>query len=137
MDIQGQYLTYDEYIELGGKLEETPFSLLEFNARKYIDKYTFGRLIELEQQSQETKLCEYEIINKLGNYNTSSASGESATNRNIASESIDGYSVSYANTITSVSQIEQGKETEIQNTIYTYLATSKLEDGTPYLYRGI
>ena len=135
MEFEGQYLTYDEYIELGGTLTELPFSLLEFNARKYIDKYTFGRLKNLEVQSQEVKLCDYEIVNKLETYSTSSASG--AVNKNIASESIDGYSVSYANTITSTSQIEQGKEIEIQNIINTYLASSTLEDGTPYLYRGI
>lgn len=135
MEIQGQYLTYDEYQELGGTLTETPFSLLEFKARKYIDKYTFGRLINLENQSQEVKLCEYEIIEKLRSYDTSN-DNSTITNKNIASESIDGYSITYANTITNVSQIEEGKEKEIQDIIYTDLANSKLENGTPYLYRG-
>lgn len=136
MEIEGQYLTYDEYIELGGTLTNLPFSLLEFNARKCIDKYTFGRLINLEEQSQETKLCEYELIKILGNYDTSNESNNEIS-KNIASESIDGYSISYANTLNNASQVEQGKDLEIRNVIYTYLANSKLDDGTPYLYRGI
>lgn len=136
MEINGQYLTYDEYIELGGTLTEPSFNLLEFNARKCIDKYTFGRLINLEEQSQETKLCEYELIKMLEEYNSSNETNNS-TSKNIASESIDGYSISYANTLSNISQIEQGKDLETRNIIYTYLANSTLENGTPYLYRGI
>ena len=136
MEIQGQYLTFEEYQELGGTLTEPPFSLLEFNARKCIDKYTFGRLINLEEQSQETKLCEYELIKMLEEYNSSNETNNSVS-KNIASESIDGYSISYANTLSNISQIEQGKDLETRNIIYTYLANSTSENGTPYLYRGI
>ena len=43
MEISGQYLTYVEYKALGGTLTETPFKILEFEARQNVDKYTFGR----------------------------------------------------------------------------------------------
>ena len=46
MEFKGQYLTYQEYKALGGTLDEMPFNLLEFNARKKIDERTFGRLIK-------------------------------------------------------------------------------------------
>jgi len=135
MEFENQYLTYDEYKELGGtNLEETPFNLLEYNSRKYIDKYTFGRLINLENQKQETKLCIYELVNTLSTYNKINTS-ETFTN-GVASESIDGYSISYASNISSMAQQIEGKEATIKNIIYTYLANCKLEDGTPYLYRG-
>ena len=39
MEFNGQYLTYTEYKQLGGTIPiELPFNLLEFNARKCIDK---------------------------------------------------------------------------------------------------
>ena len=135
MEFESQYLTYDEYLELGGtNLEESPFNLLEFKARKQIDKYTFGRLINLENQTQEVKICMYELINTLESFKETTNS--ETMKKGIASESIDGYSVSYASNISSMAQISQSQEVVIQDLIYTYLANSKLENGIPYLYRG-
>ena len=135
MEFESQYLTYDEYLELGGTiLKESPFNLLEFKARKQIDKYTFGRLINLDNQIQEVKICMYELINTLENF--TNATSSETMKKGIASESIDGYSVSYASNISSMAQINQSQDAVIQDLIYTYLANCKLEDGTPYLYRG-
>lgn len=124
MEFSGKYLTYDEYQELGGTLAEMPFNLLEFKARKEIDKYTFGRLKDLTNQEKEVKLCIYNLINVIDNPNE---------NKGIASESTNGYSVSYESATT---ETEKANNMEIKNAIYTYLAECKLEDGTPYLYRG-
>ena len=63
MEFSGQYLSYNEYRLLGGTLDQTPFNLLEFEARKEIDKKTFGRLIGLKNQKQSTKMCVYQLIN--------------------------------------------------------------------------
>ena len=129
MEFEKQYLTFDEYKELGGKVLEMPFKLLEFQARKQIDKYTFGRLIDLKKQNQETKLCVYELINFLDSYSKSQNHDKS-----ISSESTDGYSVSYS----SISESAlKSKINEIQDIIKTYLINCTLEDGTPYLYRGV
>ena len=38
------YLTYDEYAEMGGTLDETLFSNLLLDAQGYIDWYSFNRL---------------------------------------------------------------------------------------------
>lgn len=132
-----QYLTYDEYKEIGGdvSVSPAPFNLLEFNARKYIDKYTFGRLINLEEQPQEVKLCTYELITYLNGYNKNmSASSQSG---NIVSENIDGYSVTYAGASNAANMVNivKGKDESIKDIIYTYLANLSL-NGTPVLYRG-
>ena len=58
MEIEGQYLTYEEYKSLGGTLDLMPFNLLEFEARKEIDKRTFGRLVNLEKQIKDTNLTQ-------------------------------------------------------------------------------
>ena len=122
MEFEGQYLTYDEYKALGGLLDQTPFNLLEFEARKEVDKYTFNRLVNLETQNQEVKLCIYALIEQI-NSNKANLKG-------VASESTDGYSISY----TSQNNSEISQKT--RNIIETYLINCKLSDGTPYLYRG-
>lgn len=130
MTIENQYLTYDEYLSLGGdNIGEMPFQLLEFDARKVIDKYTFNRLVELATQVEEVKLCVYKIINILKSYQSLDKQ-----NRAISSESIDGYSISY--TQPGITQIE-AKNSELEDIVKTYLINCKLDDGTPYLYRGV
>ena len=128
MEFQGQYLTYQEYQSLGGTLNQMPFNLLEFEARKTIDRYTFDRLSNLESQVKEVKCCVYDLITALGSYNTAMAS-----NKGVASESIDGYSISYLGTS---NEQENGKKSQIKGIIENWLSTCKLDDGTPYLYRG-
>lgn len=122
MEFNGQYLTYEEYKNLGGTLEEMPFNILEFKARKQIDNATFNRLVDLKSQVQEVKMCIYDLITELN---------KSEEQSNKSSESIDGYSVSYK----SVDTKEQNKI--YGNIIRDYLGESKLEDGTPYLYCGV
>ena len=110
MEFEGQYLTYDEYIELGGTLEETPFNILEFEARKQIDLRTQNRLKNEETQSQDVKLCVFHLIEKINSYasTTGNASG------NISSESIDGYSISYL-TANQISEVVKSKNSELQD----------------------
>lgn len=129
MEFENQYLTYEEYIELGGTLDETPFNILELEAQKNIDKYTLGRLKDLEKQINEVKVCEYKLINLLNTYNS-----YENQNKSISSENIDGYSVTYSQATENVSK---SKIEDIKCIIKTYLAECKLEDGTPYLYVGV
>ena len=129
MEISGQYLTYLEYKALGGTLDQAPFNLLEFEARQNVDKYTFGRLKELTTQNQEVKLCIYKLIGTINSYNE-----QQTMNKGVASENIDGYSVSYTTPSTS---LVQAKNSDISNVVKDYLIDCKLEDGTPYLYRGV
>ena len=68
MEFEGQYLTYQEYKALSGTLDEMPFNLLEFDARKRIDKRTFGRLVDKGQEYQDVKLCIFKLIPILQSY---------------------------------------------------------------------
>lgn len=127
MTISGQYLKYNEYTSLGGTLEETPFSILEYNARMKIDERTFGRLKDLDTQPEEVKLCVYSLIGILNGYES-----YNGTNKNVASENIDGYSVSY---VGANKNVNEAMNSEIEDTINTYLSNVKV-DNVPVLYRG-
>ena len=127
MEFKGQYLTYNEYRELGGNLDQTPFNLLEYNARKKIDERTFGRLVDKGQEYQEVKLCVYNMITTLNSY-----SSYDTQNKAISSESTDGYSISYGTPQKSVVEAKNGELEDIMN---SYLANIVI-DNVPVLYRG-
>ena len=127
MEFNGQYLTYQEYLALGGTLEEMPFNLLEFNARKKIDERTFGRLVDKGQEYKEVKLCIYNMIITLNSY-----SSYDTQNKAISSENTDGYSISYG---TPQKSITEAKNSELEDIINSYLANVVI-DNVPVLYRG-
>ena len=127
MEFKGQYLTYQEYQLLGGTLEEMPFNLLEFNARKKIDERTFGRLVDKGQEYKEVKLCIYNMIITLNSY-----SSYDAQNKAILSENTDGYSISYG---TPQKSTTEAKNSELEDVIDTYLSNLIVDD-VPVLYRG-
>lgn len=116
MEFSEQYLTYDEYKALGGTIDQTPFNLLEFEARKKIDERTFGRLKNVVVLPQEIKMCMFALINSISGY----SSCISSNNKSIASESIDGYSVNYT-TGGTVQEIVNSKNVELNDIITTYL----------------
>ena len=127
MEFKGQYLTYQEYLALGGTLDEMPFNLLEFDARKRIDKRTFGRLVDKGQEYKEVKLCVYNMITTLNSY-----SSYDTQNKAISSESTDGYSISYG---TPQKSVTEAKNSELEDIIDTYLSNLIVDD-VPVLYRG-
>lgn len=113
----GQYLTYLEYQSLGGTLEETPFNLLEYEARKQIDLRTKKRLVGLEIIPNEVKLCDYHLIDKIMSFANTI---QKASQNNVASESIDGYSVTYLSP-TEIQNIVSSKNYELQDIMITDL----------------
>ena len=127
MEFNGQYLTYNEYQSLGGTLAEMPFNLLEFKARKEVDKYTFGRLEKIGNRYNEVKLCVNDIIGILDLY-----SDYDNQDKRISSVNTDGYVESYN---LDISGMEKSKNDKIKNIIYNYLSNLYLDD-TPILYRG-
>lgn len=128
MTISGQYLTFSEYQSLGGTLTETPFSILEYNARKKIDERTFGRLMKLDTQPEEVKMCVFNLVNTLESYGS-----DNPSKKNVASENIDGYSISYKGADKSVNE---AMNVEINDIIDAYLRNT-IVDKTPVLYRGV
>lgn len=133
MEFDGEYLTYEEYLDLGGNLPEMSFYLLEFECRRQIDIRTFGRLVDLDKDSipKEVKLCEFNLINTANNY----LEATNKINGNLASESTDGYSVSYL-TADKVKDIIKSKSEQIDSTIRTYLL-NVVVNGEHLLYVGV
>lgn len=131
MEFSEQYLTYDEYEALGGTIDQTPFNLLEFEARRKIDERTFGRLKNVVELPQEVKMCMFALINSINSYGSST----SENNKNIASESTDGYSVSYV-TGGAIQEIIKSKSVELNDIITTYLL-GVIVNNEHVLYLGV
>ena len=131
MEFEEQYLTYTEYINLGGsEIGEMPFNLLEFEARRKINERTFNRL-KSNNIPQEVKLCEYKLINSINNY----ANTINSINGNVKSENIDGYSVTYSSP-SEISEIVKSKKYELDDIIRTYLL-GVIYDNEHLLYCGV
>ena len=131
MEFNGQYLKYNEYLELGGSVAETPFNLLEFEARKKIDERTLGRLKKVVDLPQEVKMCMFALINSISSY----SSCVNYNNKNIASENIDGYSVSYV-TGGTIQEVVSSKNVELNDIIKTYLI-GVIVNGEHIMYVGV
>ena len=130
MEFSGQYLTYNEYKALGGSLDITPFNLLEYEARRIIDTRTLQRLKGIEQVPQEVKMCMLSLVNTLNNY-----SNESQTSKNISSESVGSYSVSYI-TGTQIQETINSKSAELTDIVLNYL-TGVIVNGEHIIYLGV
>lgn len=130
MDFNGQYLTYNEYKALGGTLDITPFNLLEYEARRTIDNRTLQRLKGIKQIPQEVKMCMFSLINTINGY-----TNQSQTSKNISSESVGSYSVSYI-TGTQIQETINSKNAELTDMVVTYL-TGVIVNGEHLIYCGV
>lgn len=137
------YLTFEEFEDMGGTLEETAFNDLEFEAETYIDWYTFDRLRNEEEIPDRVKKCMYHIIKLLNDqmnlFNNGSDSSNTSTdansNKQIAAQSNDGVSISY-NVISASEALELAKK-DVNATINRYLQGLTNSLGRKLLYRGI
>ena len=116
MDFTNQYLSYEEYMVLGGTLQEVPFNELEYECRKIIDSRTQNRLKNADEIPQEVKMLENKMIQTLQGYYVSLEKAQSG----VASENTDGYSVSYISS-NQISQLIEGKIDVLQDLVSTYL----------------
>ena len=133
MEFKGQYLTYEDYKALGGTLDLTPFNLLEFESRRKIDLRTQNRLKGTDSKDipQEVKVCMFKLINSASNYDDRIT----ALNGNVASESIDGYSVSYI-TGGTLAETVKAKNKELDSIITEALAYV-IFNGEHLIYAGV
>ena len=132
MEFEGQYLEYEEYEELGGSIEETPFNILEFEARKKIDERTQRRLKGIKEIPVEVKMCMFALINTINGYTNAY---QNNSNKNIASESVGSYSVNYASG-SQIQEIVKSKSVELDDIIRTYL-TGVIVNNEHILYLGV
>ena len=132
MEFSEQYLTYEEFMTLGGTISKMPFNILEFETRNRINNRTQNRINNMKDKPQEVKLCVNAMINTLVQYVVDNSKG---INKNIASESIDGYSVSFI-TGSQVQEAIKSKKCELEDIMQTYLGNVRTSDNIPVLYLG-
>ena len=130
MEFNGQYLTYNEYKALGGSLDITPFKLLEFEARRIIDNRTLQRLKGIEKVPQEVKMCMLSLVDTINSY-----ANKSQTSKNISSESVGSYAVTYI-TGAQIQETIKSKNAELTDMVVTYL-TGVIVNGEHIIYCGV
>lgn len=147
------YLSYADYVNMGGTFDETTFNDYEFEAECIVNWYTFNRLKAESEYPQELSKCMYALIKLLklkadalilGSQTTESESGgvttTTTTYATVASQSNDGVSISYnsvkaSDLVRMLSVSEKGGE--IETIIQLYLNGVRNSLGQKLLYRGL
>ena len=115
-----QYLTFQEYAELGGNLEEIAFNRNIDRASGVIDNATHGRVAK--EPTSVKALCR-DLVEYFAKGN------EQITSRSQSAGSVS-ESVSYA------SHTSEQRAAEVDDMICDYLLNVTDKNGTPLLYRG-
>lgn len=140
------YLTYEEYVEYGGTLDESTFSPLEYRASKSVDRVTFNRVKAMHTVPEAVKMCVFDLIGKeqlykatLDNMQTS-ATMKGGTGL-MASFSTDGYQETYAtgtgNSGEYVKTLTENLVKTSEDVISQYLDTEFDDYGVRLTYRGV
>ena len=121
-----QYLTYEEYTEIGGTLDSTAFKRNIDRACGFVDLHTKSRLQTVLEVSQRAKAC----VRDLAEYLANNVSGAKAVTSKSQSAGGVSESESYA------TKTDDEINTEMLNIVYDYLATETDDNGTPLMYKG-
>jgi hypothetical protein len=120
------YLTYTEYKELGGTLEETAFNRNIDRSCGIIDNATHNRIADMKSIPQNVKpLCRDLVEYFAANFGSS----KQVSSRN---QSAGGVSESESFVIRSIEE----RAGEIDDMVKDYLLNVVDDNGTPLLYRG-
>jgi diphthamide synthase subunit DPH2 len=120
------YLTYTEYKEIGGTLEETAFNRNIDRACAMIDNRTQSRLECFGKIPQIVKVVCADLIDYI---TTNTVDKPIVTSK---SQSAGGVSESESYATKTADDVYG----DIQNIIYDYLGNETDDNGTPLLYRG-
>ena len=120
------YLTYDEYVGIGGTLDLTAFNRNIDRACGFVDLHTKSRLQSVLEVSQRAKACVRDLVECLAN----NLSGAKAVTSKSQSAGGVSESESYA------TKTDDEINAEMLNIVYDYLATETDDNGTPLMYRG-
>ena len=121
-----QYLTYEEYTEIGGTLDLNAFKRNIDRTCGFVDLHTQNRLQSVLDVSQRAKACVRDLVEYLAN---NMSSGKAVTSKSQSAGGVS-ESESYANKNT------DEINAEMLCIVYDYLATEKDDCGTPLMYRG-
>ena len=124
-----QYLTYDEYVELGGTMPAQDYRLAEIKARARIDALTQGRVAYMAKVPEQVQAAMMEIITVDGTYSAAAQASAPVA----ASFTTDGYSESYGSAESRTAAIEK----QLNRSIETLLDGVTDDDGVPLLYAGV
>lgn len=134
------YLSYDEYTNYGGTLDETTYNEFAFEAEAIVDFYTFNRL------KNDTDICEpvkrliFALIDIAKKKEATlalgvSSSSTAANDVYITRQANDGVDTTYNSM--SASNLYQLCKQETSRTIQRYLANVVNQAGHKVLYRGL
>lgn len=132
------YLTYNEYLEMGGTLDETAFSDYVLDADILIDWYTFNRLHHESNIPERVKQCVFKLISLADTKAKAFSLGhnlEGTDTALVTSQSNDGVSITY--NALSASQAFDLIKSESDITIKQYLNGVVNSVGRRLLYRGV
>lgn len=147
------YLSFDDYKNMGGTLDEAAFTDYEYEAECIINWYTFNRLQKETEIPEAVARCMYALIKlaklkadtmMLGAQITTETTGDvtkvTTTSASIASQSNDGVSISYnapsaSELYASLKPFVKGGEIDVTVRMYLNMVTNSL--GRKLLYRGI
>ena len=121
-----QYLTYEEYTEIGGTLDLTAFKRNIDRACGFVDLHTKSRLQSVLEVSQRVKPCVRDLVEYLAN----NVSGAKAVTSKSQSAGGVSESESYA------TKTDDEINAAMLNIVYDYLETETDDNGTPLMYRG-
>lgn len=118
-----RYLTFNEYINIGGTLDFTAFEKYSDRACAFLNKCTFGRLKGEKEVANVVKACVRDLVDYLAKQEQQLAS---------RSQSVGGVSESETYAVKSAGETKA----EMFGIIYDYLFCESDSKGTPLLYRG-
>ena len=121
-----QYLTYEEYTEIGGTLDLTAFNRNIDRACGVVDTETRNRAENMKEMPRQVKACCRDLTEYLHNNST-------------LAKSVSSKSQSAGGVSESESYSEKTAEDmfgDIMNILYDYLGSLTDDNGTPLMYRG-
>lgn len=120
-----QYLTYEEYTEIGGTLKETAFNRNIDRVCGFLANETHKRIDGMRDIPQEVKACCRDLLDYVATVTNERGVTSKSQSAGGVSES-ESYATKTADDVYG----------DIQNMIYDYLLNVTDYNGTPLLYRG-
>lgn len=119
------YLTFGDFEEMGGIIDEASFPRLEHKARAMIDMMTHGRLAGEKPVRDAVKYACFDLVRAM-NSDENAAGGAGMA---VSSMSNDGISITYA--------AAQSAGARYNSIIRSWLASETTACGVPLLYSGV
>ena len=121
-----QYLTYEQYKNIGGLYDITAFNRSVVRSCSIIDNATHKRIEAMQEIPQQAKELCRDLIDYMS---VNSVAEKSVTSR---SQSAGGVSESESYSEKTIGDMYE----DMNNLVYDYLASVNDDKGTPLLYRG-